>query len=101
MTSVRMVGTYLILFMATAGLLGLLYFGRSTEDQVWAALFLIIGALVRDAASIQSAQSSKDITAAANQNQPTITTTSGPPAKTMVTPPRPDEGDFRDTAHNP
>lgn len=92
MTSVRMVGTYLILFMATAGLLGLLYFGRSTEDQVWAALFLIIGALVRDAASIQSAQSSKDIAAATNASQPTVTTTTGrPPTTTRIEPGDPRE----------
>jgi hypothetical protein len=99
MNSARMVGTYALLFIALIGCFWLIGFSRGDEAQAWPVILLIIGALVRDAASIQSAQSSKDITAAANSNQPTITTSAGPPATTTVTPPDPDPPrPFRDAS---
>lgn len=60
--NVRMVATYAILAVGVVGLFALLLIGKGTEDQVWAALMLIFGALVRDLASIQSAQSVDKIT---------------------------------------
>lgn len=59
---IRLLATYFILLLATSGFLALLIISKGDETQVWAALFLIIGALVRDLASIQSAQSSDKIT---------------------------------------
>lgn len=59
--TIRLVATYFILLLATVGLIGLILLARGDEAQVWAALFLIIGALVRDLASIQSAQSTEKI----------------------------------------
>ena len=84
--NLRIGGTYLLLFLAVIGCLALIYQGRGNEEQAWAVLGIIIGALVRDSASIQSAQSTERIAAAAAGNQPTITTTSGPPATTTITP---------------
>lgn len=59
--NVRMIATYAILIVAVMGLLGLLFVGKGTEDQVWAAIMLILGALVRDLASIQSVASTGQI----------------------------------------
>ena len=60
-TMIRLLATYFILLLATSGFIALLVISKGDETQVWAALFLIIGALVRDLASIQSAQSSDKI----------------------------------------
>jgi hypothetical protein len=89
--NVRVAGTYVLLFIALLGCFGLIFYGRGDEAQAWPVILLIIGALVRDAASIQSAQSTERIAAATASQQPTITTTSGPPATTTITPPDPRE----------
>ena len=85
--NLRMAGTYLLLFIALIGCFVLIFFSRGDEAQAWPVILLIIGALVRDAASIQSGQSTRDMAAANAANQPTIFTTSGPPATTTVTAP--------------
>jgi uncharacterized membrane protein (UPF0136 family) len=89
--NVRIAGTYALLLLAVVGCFGLIFYGRGNEEQAWAVLGIVIGALVRDAASIQSAQSTERIAAATASQQPTITTTSGPPATTTITPPDPRE----------
>ena len=82
---VRIVGTYTLLVIALLGCFSLIYFGRGNEEQAWPVILLIIGALVRDAASIQSAQSTERIAAATISAQPTVTTTtSGPPRQTTT-----------------
>lgn len=103
MNNVRTGGTYLLLVIALVGCLLLIYQGRGNEEQAWAVTLLIIGALVRDAASIQSAQSTERIAAATMAQQPTVTTTTaGPPRQTTtIEPGVPAEGDYRDMAHNP
>lgn len=89
--NVRVVGTYALLIIALVGCFVLIFFSRGDEAQAWPVILLIIGALVRDAASIQSAQSAERIADATNSMQPTITTTTGPPATTTVTPGNGDE----------
>ena len=71
-TTIRMAGTYLLLLIGLVGAFALIYFGRGNEDQAWPVILLILGALVRDAASIQSANSTERIAAASPP--------SGPPA---------------------
>ena len=85
MNSVRVIGTYTLLTIALVGCFALIYFGRGNEEQAWPVILLIIGALVRDAASIQSAQSTERIAAATVASQPTVTTTTaGPPQQTTT-----------------
>ena len=85
MNNLRTGGTYLLLFIALIGCFLLIFYGRGNEEQAWPVILLIIGALVRDAASIQSAQSTERIAAATVASQPTVTTTTaGPPQQTTT-----------------
>lgn len=71
-TTIRMAGTYLLLLIGLVGCFALIFFGRGNEEQAWPVILLILGALVRDAASIQSANSTERIAAA---TAPAATTT--------------------------
>lgn len=95
-SGVRIFGTYALLIIALVGCFLLIYAGRGNEEQAWPVILLIIGALVRDAASIQSAQSTERIAAATMASQPTVTTTTaGPPRQTTtIDPGGAIEGDF-------
>ncbi len=59
--TIRLIASYAILFVTTGGLIGLLFLSRGDEVQVWGALGIILGALVRDLASAQSASSTEKI----------------------------------------
>ncbi len=59
--NIRLLFTYLILLGAVGGMVALLVLDKGDEVQVWGLLGLIVGALIRDLASIQSAQSSEKI----------------------------------------
>jgi hypothetical protein len=64
-TTIRLLATYVILVMATGGMLALLLLGVGDQTQVWTTLGLIVGALIRDAASVQSAAGAEKIADAA------------------------------------
>jgi hypothetical protein len=75
--TIRMAGTYLLLLIGLLGAFTLIFFGRGQEAQAWPVILLILGALVRDAASIQSANSTERISAAAVSSAAPV---AGPPA---------------------
>ena len=76
------VAKYAIALVVIIGCLLLIYQSRGDQVQPWTIIGLIVGWIIRDSAG-NSATSNVERIAA---SQPTVTSTSGPPARTTVTP---------------
>lgn len=57
----RIRAIYIILGLISVMAFSLIFFGRGMEDQAWAVILLIVGALIRDAAGVQSAATTERI----------------------------------------
>jgi len=73
---------YIIALSLIVGCFVLIYQGRGDQTQPWTVIGLIAGWIIRDSAGNSAASNVATIAAA----QPTVTSTSGPPARTTVTP---------------
>lgn len=76
------VAKYVIALAVIVGAFVLIYQGRGDQVQPWTVIGLIVGWIIRDSAGNSAASDSARIAA----SQPTVTTSSGPPATTTVRP---------------
>jgi hypothetical protein len=77
---------YLIALALIGGCFVLIYQGKGDQTQPWTVIGLIAGWIIRDSAGNSAAANVATIAAA----QPTVTTTAGPPQRTVVSPPETD-----------
>jgi hypothetical protein len=80
--TLRTVATYVIAVLILAGAFVLIYQARGDVSQAWLAVGAVLGYVFRDAGGAAATRNVERIAA----SQPTVTTTSGPPATTTVTP---------------
>jgi hypothetical protein len=73
---------YLIALVVIVGAFLLIYQGRGDQVQPWTVIGLIVGWIIRDSAG----ESATGLVERVQQAQPTVTTTAGPPQRTVIEP---------------
>lgn len=79
---VQVAAKYIIALIVILGCLVLIYQGRGDQVQPWTVIGLVVGWIIRDSAGNAATANMERIA----QTQPTVTTTAGPPQRTVIEP---------------
>lgn len=83
MNQISTIAKYTIALTVIIGCFVLIYQGRGDQVQPWTVIGLIVGWIIRDSAG----ESATGLVERVQASQPTVTTTAGPPQRTVIAPP--------------